>query len=294
MAFFSDREIGELPRDREDIGTAPWGGLRVLVKTRIENGSFGIDYPKNCLDGLGPYGTDEISFEDALFARVHGLPEKHWENTWDSPPKTVDILDLLDFCWMHVADPIQGSSHSFFGHVHLRFDREMGQSKFREEVNSIFSRNQLAYTLTTQGKIERLGPPVLREGLASTQFSTGNTELDNILETARSKFLNPREEIRREALLELWDAWERLKTTGEGADKKDQITSLLDDAAGLPYPKFRSRLETDAKELTDIGNSHQIRHTEIWQEKVERSEHIDYLFHRLFSMIQLILRTKGV
>ena len=105
MSLFSDREIGELPRDKEDIGTGPWGGLRVLVKTRIEDGSFGIDYPKNCPDDRGPYGTDEISFEDALFAMVRGLPEKHWENTWDGPPKTIDILDLLEFCWKHVGHP---------------------------------------------------------------------------------------------------------------------------------------------------------------------------------------------
>ena len=72
---------------------------RVLVKTRIEDGSFGIDYPKNCPDDRGPYGTDEISFEDALFAVVRGLPMKGFGKTFvgDGPPKTIDILDLLEF-----------------------------------------------------------------------------------------------------------------------------------------------------------------------------------------------------
>ena len=68
---------------------------------------------------------------------------------------------------------------------------------------------------------------------------------------------------------------------------------MLNDAAGTGYPKFRQLLEKEAFELTSIGNNHQIRHTEIWQEKVEQLEHIDYLFHRLFSLIQLILKTKG-
>ena len=292
MAFFSDREIGELPRDKEDIGAVPWGGLRVLVKTRIEDGSFGIDYPKNCPDDRGPYGTDEISFEDALFAMVRGLPEKHWENTWDGPPKTIDILDLLDFCWKHVGHPTSRSAHSYFDHYHLSFDRELGKYYFTEEVNQIFARNGLAYKLNDSGQIERIGPPILREELATTHFQTGEEELDRILESARRKFISPRQEIRREALQELWDAWERLKTTGEGSNKQSQITSLLDDAAGSAFPRFRERLETESLELTSIGNNHQIRHAEVTQEKLENTEHIDYLFHRLFSMIQLILKTK--
>ena len=226
-------------------------------------------------------------------AEIPDLPESLFSYNLDGHPLTIEILDLLEFCWHHVGEPILGSYHSFFQHSHLGFDRDQGQQKFSESVNRIFSRNGLAYTLTGEGNIERLAPPVLREELTSVQFVTGESELDHILESSRRKFLNPREEIRREALLELWDAWERLKTTGEGADKKDQIISLLDDAAGSPFPKFRERLEKEALELTSIGNNHQIRHTEVTQEKVESTEHIDYLFHRLFSMIHLILKTKG-
>ena len=84
---------------------------------------------------------------------------------------------------------------------------------------------------------------------------------------------------------------------------KPDYISLLDDAAGsafprfrerleTAFPRFRERLETESLELTSIGNNHQIRHAEVTQEKLENTEHIDYLFHRLFSMIQLILKTK--
>lgn len=173
---------------------------------------------------------------------------------------------MLEFRCRHVAEPSQGTYHGFFDHYHLLFDREAGRQKFSEEVNRLFSRNGLVYRLTDEGNIERIVGPVLNEELASAQFVTGDSELDNILESAHRKFLNPHEEIRREAFLELWDAWERLKTTGVGADEKDQITSLLDDAAGSTFPKFRERLEKEASELTSIGNSHQIRHTEVTQE----------------------------
>ena len=161
MAFFSDREIGELPRDKEDIGAVPWGGLRVLVKTRIEDGSFGIDYPKNCPDDRGPYGTDEMSFEGALFAMVRGLPEKHWENTWDGPAKTIDILDLLEFCWKHVGHPTSRSAHSYFDHYHLSFDRELGKYYFTEESIKSLPAMGSRISLTILAKLNVLALPYL-------------------------------------------------------------------------------------------------------------------------------------
>ena len=294
MTYFSDRELGERPRTAEEIGESIWGGLLVIIGSRIEDGSFGVDFPDICPDGYGPIGTDMPSFEAVMRAEIPDLPEDTtFRANLGGPPKTLHILDVLEFCWLHVGEPIPGSYHGFFQHRHLSFDRDLGRYKFSEAVNRIFSRNGLAYTLTDEGQIQRLEPQVLREELAAVLFHSGDGELDQILGSARRKFSNPREEIRREALLELWDAWERLKTTGQGADKKDQIAALLNDAAGTEFPKFRQLLEKEALELTSIGNNHQIRHTETWQEKVEQTEHIDYLFYRLFSLIQLILKTKG-
>ncbi len=291
MTYYSDREFGERQGTNEEIGKSIWEGLWALISIRVDNGSFGVDYPDSCLDGRGPFGTDRHTFEVVMRAEIPSLPENPFSYGLDVLAETAEILDVLEFCWRHVGEPVKRSYHDYFQHFHLDFDRDSGQHKYSEEVNRIFSRDGLAYTLTDEGIIERLSPPVLSELLASAEFATGDSELDHILESARRKYASPREEIRREALLELWDAWERLKTTGEGPKKLAQISSLLDNAAGSAYPKFRERLETDAKELTSIGNRHQIRHAEVSQEKVEKGEHIDYLFHRLFSMIYLILKT---
>ena len=292
MTYFSDKELGERPRDQEEIGETAWGGLRALMLSKIKDRSFGATYPETCDDG-GTTGADESVVSSAMLGEIPGLPHRPWVQSLGEIPETISILDMIEFCWRCVGEPMQREFHNFPKHYHWEFDRESGQNKFREDGNRIFSRNGLAYTLTEEGHIERIVPPVLREALASVLFQSGEDELDRLLETARSKFFSPREEIRHEALQELWDAWERLKTTGQGANKGAQISSLLDDAAGSEYPKFRERLETDAIELTSIGNNHQIRHTEVDKEKVESTEHIDYLFHRLFSMIHLILKTKG-
>jgi AbiJ N-terminal domain 4 len=218
------------------------------------------------------------------------LQEPPWHHIHQQPPSTLDILDMIEFCWRAIGKPVRGSYHDYFSHYHLRFEVEVGRNEFRDAVNRIFRRNGLAYELTSGGTITRLAPTVLREELASAQFQTGDAELDRLLETARRKFLNPDEATRREALETLWDAWERLKTLGAGADKKAQTTALLDAVSG-ELPRFREALEREAKELTWLGNNLRIRHSETSQERLSRSEHVDYLFHRLLSLLQMVLRT---
>jgi hypothetical protein len=107
---------------------------------------------------------------------------------------------------------------------------------------------------------------------------------------ARSKFLNPKPDIRREAVDKLWDAWERLKSLEDSGNKKLSVGILLDKASS--EPNFRTVLEKEARELTDIGNQFQIRHSETNQTPIKSNEQVDYLFHRLFAMILLLLRKK--
>jgi hypothetical protein len=292
MTYFSDREQGERLRDVEDISPTVWGGIQALIRTRIDDGSFGAGYPGFCPDGRSPIGTDAGALWLAIQAEIPGLTERPWYGGTEERPTTMQILDLIEFCWRCVGKPEQGSYHGFFDHHHLSFDVDAGRAAFRTDVNRIFGRNGLAYELTDEGRIERLAPPVLRDDLAAAIFRTGDAELDRMLETARRKFLDPDEEIRREALEALWDAWERIKTLG-GPDKKAQTTALLYVTAAPSSPKFLEALVGEARELTALGNSLQIRHSETSQERLASAHHVDYLFHRLFSLIQLILRANG-
>ena len=66
MTFFSEREEGERPRDSEQIGETASGGLQALIRARMDDGSFGASYPEACPDGLGPVGTNENSFWQAM------------------------------------------------------------------------------------------------------------------------------------------------------------------------------------------------------------------------------------
>ena len=293
MTYFSERENGERFRDNEDINERAWGGIQALIFARIEDGSFGAFYPENCPDSPVPIGSNESRLWQAMRAEIPNLQQRPWDSWGEEPPYTTDILDMIEFCWRYVGKPISNFHHSYFRHDHFQFDIEAGQDEFRDNVNRIFRRNGLAYELTEQGNIERLAAPVLHEELAAIQFDTGEAELDRLLETARRKFLDPNEAVRHEALEVLWDAWERLKTLGSGPDKKAQITSLLDCTAGSSSSPFREVLEREAIELTRIGNHLQIRHSEVGQERLAEGKHVDYLFHRLLSLIQAILRMNG-
>lgn len=306
--YFSDRELGPRARVEQEISPRVWRVIIGVIESLVASGAFGIDFPmKDCADGDWITGTNQKAFFVALQGEVPEIeyPFRTTINREDdlSPvfgiavevvpdepytPDTPVVLDLIEFCHQHVSSPIQSGFHSYFGHNHLTFDREAGQESYRAQINRIFTRNGITYELRDNGTVERLAPPVLRDTLRSAVFSTGDAILDELLERARTKFLSHDPKNRRESLEKLWDAWERLKTLNDPSNKKLSVTVLLDQAA--PEPGFRSTLETEAKELTRIGNDFQIRHSEINKVVINNDADVDYLFHRLFSLIFLLMR----
>lgn len=169
----------------------------------------------------------------------------------------------------------------------MSFDQEEGKEALREDINRVFARNGIAFDLKTDGTIERLAPEEIREALRSATFMTGDDDLNALLETARAKYLDPDLNIRKESLEKLWDAWERQKTL-EDKDKKKGATTLLNKSA--TEPTFRALLEEDAEKLTAIGNNFRIRHSETTKAPIETSEQVDYLFHRMFALVRLLLK----
>ena len=284
--YFSDRE--QRPRIEEEISDSVWGGIVVAIQSRIADGSFGYRYSLECTDGDGPYGCNAQGFSLALRAEI---PDVQWPLDPDHLPPKLSILDLLEFCHRAVAKPIEDSFHEFFHHNHLRFEPAEGQAGFREDVNRILARNGVCYELGADGMVTRLAPVALREALQKAAFRTGDGELDSLLEDARRLFMDPDLEQRKEAVRKLWDAWERLKTVEPGGDKKSRATVLLDRATANRI--FRETLEKEAKELTDIGNTYNIRHSETDKAPLSTSAQVDYLFHRLFALIMLLLRDTG-
>jgi hypothetical protein len=268
-----------------DAATALLG----LVNSRIEENWFGESFPLMCPDGGHNSGVDVTKLEAAMKGYRLVWP-KDCLGYQAQQPTDPEMFDILEFSYEHVAQPKDYGFHSYFSHDHFTYDVDAGRARFAEDVNRIFERQGLALEMR-EGEIIRLAPTGLQEALASTVFNTGDKELDRLLETAREKFFNKSADTRKEGLEKLWDAWERLKTIEPGNDKKAQITALLDRAASEPL--FRERLEVEARELTMIGNSFMIRHTEIGKPALATSAQVDYLFHRMFAMIRLLLKSSS-
>jgi len=299
--YFSDRENGPRARTEQVISPVVWAGLVATVQALINSGAFGLRFPERCPDGQAVCGCDTDALAASVIAEMPGLAwpletmclveDGFLSQREPFAPDTLLILDFIEFIYASVAKPIPGKHHDFFSHHHLTFDQQSGQEEFRATVNRIFSRNGVAFEMLSTGRIVRVLPPVLGEDLKRTIFRTGDRTLDNMLEECRTKFSDRNPLVRREALERLWDGWERLKSLADPGDKKRSIKIILD--ATATEPSLRARLEGEATELNSIGNSHLIRHSEVNQVPVIDVDQVDYLFHRLFAMIQLVLRKKG-
>ena len=316
MKYYSERTGYETARDKEELSDVAVKGIGALIRGRASSDAFAQSFPVTCqrCAGRGVTHGDTESFWDALAAVVPGLGG--WPRRRTLPdasqlesPLTPYVFDAIEFCWQHIADVQRHSLNSSIfrslhileellsqqenrDHVHLRFHKTIGQENFRNELETILRRNGNSHSLTKSGRVERILPPEFDAIGQDSEFHTGDEELNRLLDTARTKFLNPRLELRREALEALWDAWERLKTIWPGCHKGVQADAMLDEIAGVDSPMFREAIGKEATALNGIGNNLRIRHSETTQEILVASEHMDYLFQRMFGLIWMILRSQ--
>lgn len=283
QSFYTDRTRGPVNRVREDIPEATWRALVALINRRVDDNWLAREFPDPCPDGNGTAGTNQLNLADTIEALVPGLV---WPLDRATAPDVGVALDLIDFVAQRIAEPIKEYYHDFFRHYELSFDVSQGRITFRRDVEQIFARTGVAYEVNAKMTVRRLGPPEARHILADFEPATGDNTLDELLRDARRRFLSYEIAEQRIGLEKLWDAFERLKTLESGANKKLQVRALLDKASGEPW---RTHLEAEARELTSIGNSLQIRHFETSKRAVA-DEDVDYLFTRLVAFIVYLLR----
>ena len=291
--YFGEREAGLPPRSQEEMTLPAWRGIVTAIVTYLRTGWLAEAFPEfECPDRPGAVtGSDQDQFYGALQGQH---PEIEIPLNPNTLPATVPSLELTEFCHRLVSKPLSAGAHEFFGHFHYAdFSKEEGQTEFADQINTIFRRQRLAYELQANGQVRRLLPPVLREALASGKFTSEDNDLNRLLESARYKFGSPDFRTRYDALKDLWDAFERLKTLEPPrTDKRQSSTALI--ARVSREPKIREMLDGEMRvELEMFGNGFFIRHANAEQVSLQTSEEIDYLFHRLFAVIRLLLRSTG-
>ena len=284
--YFGDREGVSVPDEHTEIGDEYWGGFVALVNRLSGDGSLTESFPLHCLDG-GIYGCDHELLGRAIRAEVPGV---EFPVAVDAVPDTVPALELAEFLYARVSTAGRKDYHAFPKHEHFAgFDRSGGKAEFEHAVNTLLQRRGLPFEMRG-GIVQRVESMLVARALTSTIWRTCDAHLDEMLESAREKFYSKDPALRRDALDELWDAFERVKTL-ESVDKREGIAKLLDRTAA--EPKFRAILEEDAKELTALGNDLMIRHKETDKPPIEDEKHVDYLFTRMFAFLRLVLLRTG-
>ena len=128
-----------LPRRKQGNAGCDLTALKAMMKT------FHVVWPDGRNDDLTPYSDGQI-------------------------------FDLLEFSYEHIALPEEGSWHSYWNHSHYSYDVNAGRSKFEQEINRIFERNGIAYSLQG-GEVVRIAPAFLDVSLSETLFQTGDSVL---------------------------------------------------------------------------------------------------------------------
>lgn len=277
--YYSDSVQGPRPRVEEQVSDVLWSAVLALLERSINTNLLAQDFPELCEDGGEPYSTDRLSVIQTLRAEIPSLP---WPPSESHVPPTLSVLDLLEFLYQHASKATRGKHHGFFDHDHLRFDRKQGRRELREAANRLLARNGMAFELNVDGGIVRLAPPAIREQLQRELPATCDEDLDELLELAIVRFLDPDPRTRRDAIEKLWDAFERAKTIPSGQDKKARAQALI--AAATSSPEESKLIEEEMLTLTGIGNDFRIRHHEV--DRVQPpDELVDYLFARMYALL---------
>ncbi len=297
--YISDRELGTVERNSEEITLDVWNGIVSLYENAIANNLLSGSFSKKCPDdGQGIFGCDKNQLENAIQAEIPRLitPIRSYNNQSFHQKDEVslekyEILDFIEFLYKNIKDPHTiGRYHEFYSHHHYKFtDDGESSSEYKDKINAIFERNGIIFYLDDDGKIKRTVPESLSKMVTDIRFSTNDERLNELLETSYSKFILPKIESRIESLEKIWDAFERLKTYYD-ENKKASANTLIETISS-DNDLFQEHISTEFQSLTKIGNEFQIRHFEQNKVQLQSNIHIDYLFYRMSSLIHLCVES---
>lgn len=294
MALFTERNGMRKPIERTStISIEMYAMLFDCCVKYYENLAW--RFPAECPDGQGCCGLDYQQFSThlkfdipSLYRQSNGRIDKPGDNYYDSSDDydQYALLDLIEFFGQNCRDISIGSFHSYFGHHHIRFMETNNVSlTFRSDINGIFQKTGLLYTLTENMTVER----VIENSILSPEVETAIESvkehgLKDLLNEAVTLFKQPNPAMRNDAVEKIWDALERLKTYYTALDKKASTTKIIIDMSD-GQKAFEQLFEAEFFTLTKIGNDFRIRHHETNKIDINDILHYDYFFNRCLSLV---------
>jgi len=121
------------------------------------------------------------------------------------------------------------------------------------------------------------------ELLFDKQVQTEDEQLNKLIKEAKERFFNPND--KQIALEKLWDAFERIKTYYNSNKRQSSMNLINNISKGFDA----DTINKEFIELTNIGNRFRIRHHETDKLEIESNKHLNYLFFRMLTLIDLCL-----
>ncbi|WEA43819.1 AbiJ-NTD4 domain-containing protein [Priestia aryabhattai] len=293
--FFSEREQGKKQLKSETISVAVYNGIIGIYGKYKKN--FALEFPLYCPDKGDIYDTDMELLNVSIKSYIPDMKtpvelkdsSEFFQEDILAENEKYSLLDFIEYCYSKISDFIEGLYHSYWGHNHLRFLRTHDQREdFRNEVNRIFERNGIVFYLDDDGTVKRHLPSDMNNLLENLVIHSSDNKLNELVNTAIQYIREPQTNSRNIALEKIWDAFERMKTFYEPANKKRSVTQLIQNVSGQTRD-FDNMLDIEFKALTAIGNDYQIRHFETDKIAIESMKQVDYLFYRMIALIDLCM-----
>lgn len=252
-------------------------------------------FPVECTDGQGCCGLDyqqlsiHMKFDiPTLYRHSNGRIEKPSDKYYGGSDDydQYALLDLIEFIGQNCRDISVGSFHSYFGHHHIHLMETNDVSvAFRSDINGVFQKTGLLYTLTENMTVERvIEYDTIAPEVETAIESVKEPGLKDLLNEAVALFKQPNPAMRNHAVEKIWDALERLKTYYTALDKKASATKIVAEMSG-GQSEFEQLFDAEFSALTKIGNDYRIRHHETNKIDINDIRHYDYFFNRCLALI---------
>ena len=320
MSYFTERHGMRKPIERTSTITVEMYALLFDCCEKYYD-YIAWKFPLECDDGYDCCGLDmqklsnELKFViPDLFRNFKGnitIPQNRPSDFYGKENQFA-LLDLIEYIAQNCRDITHRAHHDVTrelveeygfnalssrdlnGHLnyeHLFFSEKSEVFiKYRSEINHIFEKTGLLFTLTDKKIVERVVEnSVLTAEIEAAVKAVKEPGTRELLEEAIGLFKQPDPATRKFAVEKLWDAFERLKTYYTTLDKKASVTKIVNDMSGNQL-EFAKLFEDEFNALKSIGNDFRIRHHETNKIDITDDRYYDYFFNRCLSLIALAIQ----
>ncbi len=252
-----------------------------IISARENDPNFELGLAERiCGDNeLFPYRTSTNLtnfFHDLGYSFTHnGETRRYWVQDQLTQLRGEQLLTLIQY---GLFNPKYYSASILCGKPGVNYDLQLALEDFQKFLH------------TSTQPVEPLRVEVIFSSTAISDLffrpldQTRDSQLNSILTESKDLFRQNKLNL---ALEKLWDGFERLKTLLD-ADKKVGSKLL---ASKICTDFEYARVEKEMLELTDIGNSYQIRHHEVSKIPLSTDVEVTYLYFRMLSLINYALES---